>query len=325
MLAYHDAAVHNVGKAPLGQCVGLARLMFEHLARLSLDTLRVFEAAARLRSFTAAALELGTTQPAISQQVKRLEAQLGARLFDRIYRGIELTEAGQVLFEYASQGLQTMDDGVARASGRHQREVLQVATDFAFAAFWLMPRLQRFHEAYPQVDVSLVTGERSQGMLRPDIDVAVLFGDGRFHQGESRWLFDEEVFPVCSPRLIRGKPLSAAALQRLPLLHLKGEQASRWFDWADVFRGLGVTSAPPAGQLRFDNYTLLIQAAIAGQGMAIGWRHLVDGLVDQGLLCRPLEGTLRSARGYYAVLPPRKRRGALIARFVDWLEHERCL
>ncbi|MNJ54849.1 DNA-binding transcriptional activator GcvA [compost metagenome] len=115
------------------------------------------------------------------------------------------------------------------------------------------------------------------------------------------------------------------ALQRLPLLHLKGEQASRWFDWAGVFRGFGVASPPPPGQLRFDNYTLLIQAAIAGQGVAIGWGHLVDGLVEQGLLCRPLEGSLRSARGYYAVLPPRKRRGALIERFVDWLERERSL
>ncbi|AGZ32908.1 LysR family transcriptional regulator [Pseudomonas sp. Rh2] len=297
--------------------------MFEHLAKLSLDALRVFEAAARLRGFTAAATELGTTQPAVSQQVKRLEAQLGARLFDRIYRGIELTEAGQQLFEQVHQGLQTMNEGIGQVSGRGQREVLQVATDFAFAAFWLMPRLQRFHQAYPQVDVSLVTGERSQGMLRPDIDVAILFGDGRFHQGESRWLFDEEVFPVCSPRLIHGKPLSAVALQRLPLLHLRGEQASRWFDWAGVFRGLGVESPAPSGQLRFDNYTLLIQAAIAGQGVAIGWRHLVDGLVEQGLLCRPLEQSLKSSRGYYVVLPPRKRRGALIERFVDWLEQER--
>lgn len=99
----------------------------------------------------------------MSQQVKRLEAQLGTRLFDRIYRGIELTEAGQLLFEQVHKGLQAMDDGISQASGRGQREVLQVATDFAFAAFWLMPRLQRFHEAYPQVDVSLVTGERSQG------------------------------------------------------------------------------------------------------------------------------------------------------------------
>lgn len=300
-------------------------LMFEHLADLSLDTLRVFETAARLRSFTAAALALGTTQPAVSQQVKRLEVQLEARLFDRIYRGIELTDAGRLLFEQVHAGLQAMDDGVAQVSGRGQREVLQVATDFAFAAFWLMPRLQRFHRAYPQVDVSLVTGERSQAMLRPDIDVAVLFGDGRSHQGESRWLFDEEVYPVCSPRLTDGQPLSAAALQQLPLLHLRGEQASGWFDWAGLFRGYGVSAPPPPGQLRFDNYTLVIQAAIAGQGVAIGWRHLVDGLVEQGLLCRPLPGSLTSARGYYVVLPPRKRRSALIERFVDWLEQERTL
>ena len=297
--------------------------MFESLGNVSLDSLRVFEAAARLRGFTAAALELGTTQPAISQQVKRLEAQLQTRLFDRIYRGIELTETGQLLFEQVHQGLLAIDEGIVQARGRNQREVLQVATDFAFAAFWLMPRLQRFHKANPQVDVSLVTGERSQAMLRPDIDVAVLFGDGRFHQGESRWLFDEEVFPVCSPRLLQAKALLPEDLQRLPLLHLRGEQASRWFDWTGVFRAFGLASPPAPGQLRFDNYTLLIQAAIAGQGVAIGWGHLVDALVEQGLLCRPMEGSLRSARGYYVVLPPRKRRGALIQRFVDWLGEER--
>lgn len=299
--------------------------MFETLDDLSLDTLRVFERAARLRSFTAAASALGTTQPAISQQIKRLEIQLGTRLFDRVYRGIDLTEAGQRLFERIHAGMQAMDEGVAQARDHTQREVLQVATDFAFAAFWLMPRLQRFHAAYPQVDVSLVTGERSQAMLRPDIDVAILFGDGRFQHGESRWLFDEEVYPVCSPRLIDALPASAAPLQHLPLLHLRGEQASGWFDWAGVFRGYGLSMPPPPGQLRFDNYTLVIQAAIAGQGLAIGWRHLVDGLVEQGLLCRPLPASLRSSRGYYVVLPARKRRGALIERFVAWLEQERAL
>lgn len=127
------------------------------------------------------------------------------------------------------------------------------------------------------------------------------------------------------PRLTDGKPLSAVALQRLPLLHLKGEQASRWFDWAGVFRGFGVASPPPAGQLRFDNYTLLIQAAIAGQGGG-NWLAAPGGWVaEQGLLRRPLAGSLRSQRGYYAVLPPRKRRGALIERFVGWLEDERSL
>ncbi|MFS2156298.1 LysR family transcriptional regulator [Pseudomonas sp. Pseusp122] len=298
--------------------------MFESLGEMSLDLLRAFEAAARLRSFTAAAIELGTTQPAVSQQIKRLEEQLATRLFDRIYRGIELTEAGEVLFSHVQAGLQSMDSGLIAVTGHHQHEVLQVATDFAFAAYWLMPRLHRFHKANPDVDVSLVTSERSHSMLRADIDVAVLFGDGRFKQGESRWLFSEEVFPVCSPQLLAGRepPLPIDVLREFPLLHLRGEGSSNWFDWAGVFRALKIPQAPAPGQLRFDNYTLLIQAAIAGEGVAIGWRHLVDNLLDQGLLCRPVEATAISAYGYYVVLPQRKRRVQIVQQFVDWLASE---
>ena len=298
--------------------------MYEALGSLSLDLLRAFEAAARQRSFTAAAVELGTTQPAISQQIKRLEEQLATRLFDRIYRGIELTEAGIVLFEQVQLGLQNIDVGLAAISAQDQHEVLQVATDFAFAAYWLMPRLHRFHAANPNVDVSLVTSERSHNMLRSDIDIAVLFGDGRFKQGESHWLFSEEVFPVCSPLLLKDRalPLPVPSLLELPLLHLRGENSSNWFDWSGVFRELGITSAPAPGQLRFDNYTLLIQAAIGGQGVAIGWRHLVDNLLAEGLLCRPIAAAVISRLGYYVVLPQRKRRGELIQRFVDWLMQE---
>ncbi|MEX0164315.1 LysR family transcriptional regulator [Pseudomonas brassicacearum] len=298
--------------------------MYDALGNLSLELFRAFEAAARQQSFTAAAIELGTTQPAISQQIKRLEEQLGTRLFDRIYRGIELTEAGTILFEQVQAGLQSIDAGLSAITAQHQHEVLQVATDFAFAAYWLMPRLHRFHAANPQVDVSLVTSERNHNMLRTDIDVAVLFGDGRFKQGESRWLFSEEVFPVCSPLLLKERPLplSAQALAEFPLLHLRAGNSNSWFEWSGVFRELGITSPPAPGQLRFDNYTLLIQAAIGGQGVAIGWRHLVDNLLAQGLLCRPIAETVLSRLGYYVVLPQRKRRGVLIRQFVDWLMEE---
>jgi putative choline sulfate-utilization transcription factor len=300
--------------------------MFESLGDMSLDLLRAFESAARLRSFTAAAIELGTTQPAVSQQIKRLEDQLTTRLFDRIYRGIELTDAGEILFSHVQAGLQSMDAGLIAVTDQHQHEVLQVATDFAFAAYWLMPRLHRFHEANPDVDVSLVTSERSHSMLRADIDVAVLFGDGRFKQGESRWLFSEEVFPVCSPQLLAGRepPLPTQVLCDFPLLHLRGEGSASWFDWSGVFRALNIPHAPAPGQLRFDNYTLLIQAAIAGQGVAIGWRHLVDALLDQGLLCRPIAATAVSGYGYYVVLPQRKRRVQIVQQFVDWLASEQA-
>lgn len=298
--------------------------MLASLGELSLDLLRAFEAAARLRSFTAAAAELGTTQPAVSQQIKRLEEQLAIRLFDRIYRGIELTDAGYTLFEAVQGGLRSIDECLGLITTQTQHEVLQVSTDFAFAAYWLMPRLHRFHQRYPQVDVSLVTSERSHAMLGPNIDVAVLFGDGRFRQGESHWLFNEEVFPVCSPRLLddRTLPLGSDALLEWPLLHLRGESSCQWFDWSGLFRALHIPSAPAPGQLRFDNYTLLIQAAIAGQGVAIGWRHLVDALLEQQLLCRPFEGAATSALGYFVVVPQRKRRGQMVQRFVDWVMEE---
>lgn len=299
--------------------------MFEQLGGLSLDTLRTFEAAARYLSFTAAAVELGTSQPAVSQQIKRLEGQLKVRLFDRVYRGIALTEAGERLFMQVGEGLRALETGLLEAANDGQHEVLQVATDFAFAAYWLMPRLHRFHQSHPQVDVSIVTGDRTHGVLRTDTDIAIVFGDGRFPgHTESRWLFDEEVFPVCSPALLKGHdvPLPAQALRGFPLLHLRSGQGNRWFDWAGVFQKLGIATAPAPGQLRFDNYTLLIQAAIGGQGVAIGWRHLVDGLLEQGLLCRPVSATVRSNLGYHLVLPSRKRRGRMIERFVDWLMAE---
>src|SRR3989338_8942581 len=111
--------------------------------RLSLDLLRVFESAARYLSFTAAAVELGTTQPAVSQQIQRLEKHLDSRLFDRVYRGIELTDAGRLLLEHVQDGLATLDAGLAAVGAKPQHEVLQVATDFASAAYWLMPRLHR--------------------------------------------------------------------------------------------------------------------------------------------------------------------------------------
>ena len=300
--------------------------MYKALGDISLDLLRTFEAAARHRSFTAAALELGTTQPAISQQLKRLESRLGIRLFDRIYRGIALTEAGLGLFLQVQAGLQQIDAGLQALSAQPAREVLQVATDFAFAAYWLMPRLPRFHAAYPQIDVSLLTRERSHDALQGDIDVGVLFGQGRFSQGESQWLFNEEVFPVCSPHLLAGQtlPLSARALGDFALLQLRGEHARQWFDWYRLFDALKLGPPPAPGQLRFDNYTLLIQAAIAGQGVAIGWRHLVDNLLEQNWLCRPISPTVTSRFGYYVVQPQRKRRGQLVDRFVEWLVAEQA-
>ncbi len=288
-----------------------------------LDLLRAFEACARLLSFTAAADELGTTQPAVSQQIKRLEQELATRLFDRVYRGIELTAQGQLLLEHVQRGLESIDAGVQRVRTQMQNDVLQVATDFAFASYWLMPRLPRFQQLHPHVDVSLVTSNRSVSEPPADVDVAIVFGDGQVKHGESHLLFHEEVFPVCSPRLLAGRP--SPRLDNLagwPLLQLRTGAGNRWFDWSSLFKALGISQPPTFAPLTFDNYTLLIQAAIAGQGVAIGWRHLVDDFLDQGVLCRLLDDRVVSRYGYHLILPGRKRRARLIQLFASWLQAE---
>lgn len=293
------------------------------MERPPLELLRTFESAARHRSFTAAAMELGTTQPAISQQIKRLEAMLQVRLFDRVYRGINLTDSGTLLLQHVQDGLDAFKAGIEAIRARQPQEVVQVATDYAFAALWLMPRLPRLRQLHPQLQISLQTSERSPLSLRTDVDLAIVFGDGRFKHGEALRLFGEEVFPVCSPLLLKDRnlPLAPQALADLPLLHLQADAHSRWYDWPRLFRALGVEGTPRTG-MSLDNYSVLVQAAIAGQGVIIGWRHLVDDLLQQNLLCRPLEQSVESPFGYYAILPERKRRARMLEAVTDWLLDE---
>ncbi|MEP6971049.1 MAG: LysR substrate-binding domain-containing protein, partial [Betaproteobacteria bacterium] len=253
----------------------------------SLELLRVFETCARCQGFTAAAFELGTTQPAVSQQMQRLERELGNLLFERVHRGIALTAAGQGLLAPVQQALDLVRDAVAIASAKPHRQSLSIATDFAFAGYWLTPRLARFYALYPNIDVSLVTSNRALSALAPDMDLAIVFGDGHLPRARSRLLFREEVFPVCSPRLLHShRGDNASLLRSEPLLHLKPALGQPWFDWPAIARRgnwpLVSWDVGPA----FDNYTMVLGAAVAGQGIAIGWRHLVDDLLEQSVLCR---------------------------------------
>jgi putative choline sulfate-utilization transcription factor len=292
----------------------------------SLDLLRLFEAAARHRSFTLAAGELQMSQPAVSQHIQRLEKQLQARLFERAHRALELTAEGAILLEHVQAGLASINAGLELLADRRGQETLNVATDFAFATYRLIPKLHAFHQANPDIGVNLVTGCRGLPGTALDIDVAIAFGDGQIKHGESRQLFGEEVFAVCSAELGRqfaGQPLEQA-LSRLPLLHLKGMPGNPWCDWKALLKAFGMAGPPGTGALSFDNYPLLVQACIGGQGVAIGWRYLVDDLLDQGLLARLSERSHTTGMGYYVVRPARKRRSRLTQRFIDWLEREIC-
>ena len=261
--------------------------------------LRVFEAAARHLSFTAAARELRSTQSAVSQQIRALEEQLGLRLFERVYRGVKLTEAGHALFASVQEGFATIDRTIERLQHRHRQPHLNILTDFSFAAYWLMPRLPLFRQQHPHIDVHIVTNQGVLDWRRQEVDVAIVFCDERTLESVPR-LFPEEVFPVCSPGFLRqyGPIRSVARLGEVPLLALTADEGQSWLDWPSYFQQRAGLAYLEASELTFNNYTLLIQAAIAGQGVGMGWRGLLDEQLNNGMLVGLHGLQLCSRRGY---------------------------
>ncbi|PMR73329.1 choline sulfate utilization transcriptional regulator [Billgrantia endophytica] len=268
--------------------------------RASPNGLRVFEAAARHLSFTAAARELRSTQSAVSQQVRALEEQLGMPLFERIYRGVRLTEAGQALFAGVQEGFAIIDRTIDRLQDRYRHPHVNILTDFSFAAYWLMPRLPSFRKRHPHIDVRIVTNQGVLDWRTQEVDVAILFCDERTLASGVPRLFPEEVFPVCAPGFLQqhGPIESPERLAELPLLALTADQGQSWLDWPSYFEQLAGIGYMESSELTFNNYTLLIQAAIAGQGIGMGWRGLVDDMLESGMLVGLQELGLRSSRGY---------------------------
>ncbi|MBB3231435.1 LysR substrate-binding domain-containing protein [Halomonas stenophila] len=267
--------------------------------RVSPNGLRVFESAARHLSFTAAAKELRSTQSAVSQQVRALEEQLGLRLFDRVYRGVRLTEPGQALFGAVQEGFATIERTIDRLQRRHRNPRLNILTDFSLASYWLLPRLPAFRRQYPHIDVRIMTNQGVFDWQGQEVDIAIVFGDERGLEGVPR-LLDEEVFPVCSAGFLdqHGPIDDLARLGEVPLLTLTADQGQRWMDWPGYFERLGGQAHLAPSELIFNNYPLLVQAAIAGQGVALGWRGLVDDLLERGMLVGLEALSLKTASGY---------------------------
>lgn len=286
-----------------------------------LQTLLVFEAAARHLNFTSAAKELGTTQPAVSQRVGLLEEDLGEPLFARAHRGVSLTPDGALLFGAVQQGLASIGDAAAKIRARRSRQVLTIATDFGFATYWLMPRLAALRQLAPHLDVRIVTSQNEFDIRGEAVDVAIAFGTGPWPGCSAELLFAEQVVPVCSPGFLaehglRGNP---RALARLPLLHLEATLPARWLSWANWFALHGLAAADEAHDLTLNNYALVIQAAIAGQGMALGWLPLIDEQVRAGQLVRAVDHPVGSERGYHLVQPRTQRSPESLSRFRHWI------
>ncbi|MGS0741672.1 choline sulfate utilization transcriptional regulator [Glaciimonas sp. GG7] len=286
-----------------------------------LQTLAFFEAAARHLNFTAAAQELSSSQPAVSQRIGLLEEDLGVLLFKRAHRGVSLTADGVHLFEAVHASLGEIGEAVANIRSRRMRQVLTVATDFGFAAYWLMPRLSTLRELVPNLDVRIVTSQNEFDIRGESVDVAIACGAGSWPGCAAEPLFPEIVIPVCSPGFLLKHALTgkAADLTRLPLLHLESAEPVRWQTWEDWFAHYKLSMTNENHDLTLNNYALVIQAAIAGQGVALGWVPLIDELVRSGQLVTAADRPVKTERGYFLVQPYSQRPSESLARFREWI------
>jgi putative choline sulfate-utilization transcription factor len=289
-----------------------------------LQSLVYFEAAVRHLSFTAAAQELGTSQPAVSQRIGLLEEDLGVPLFKREHRGVSLTADGAQLFSAVRDSLAGIGDAAAKIRARRSRQVLTVATDFGFAAYWLMPRLAALQALVPNLDVRIVTTQNPFDIRGEPVDIAIAFGTGQWPGCSAQRLFPEIVLPVCSPRFLahHGLTGNAAELLHLPLLHLESTEPQRWLGWDSWFALQGLHSTGESRDLTLNNYPLVIQAATAGQGVALGWVPLVDELVRSGQLVPACQPPSRTGNGYFLVEPHATRTPKALQRFRPWIVGE---
>ncbi|WP_170984535.1 LysR substrate-binding domain-containing protein [Rhodoligotrophos defluvii] len=272
----------------------------KHLPRLT--RLRMFEAAARLQSFTLAAQELNVTQAAVSQQVRTLEQELGVTLFVRLHRGLDLTEQGQELFRTVSTALGQIATVAENMRAASRPPVIRVGVTFAVATFWLIPRLPAFRAAHPELDVHLIATDRGFDSVADQVDIGVAFGDGAWAGFTPTLLKESTVFPVCSPDYAAAHPEMHGVddLLNQMLLSMEDDRPGR-LDWGEWFARLGIDGSRASRTLKFNSHPLVIQAACEGQGVALGWTLLTDDLIASGRLVKPVDVFVKIPKSFFFV------------------------
>ncbi|TGQ73259.1 LysR family transcriptional regulator [Mesorhizobium sp. M00.F.Ca.ET.186.01.1.1] len=287
----------------------------------SAGSLIVFEAAGRLSSFTAAGRELGMTQAAVSYAVRGLEEQLGAKLFQRRHRQVSLTEAGQRFHADVSLGLshirKSAEDLRLQATGGH----VTLAASTAFGSFWMMPRLQQFRDELPGIDLRIQTADRDLDIIAEGIPLAVRGGEPRdWADYHSLPLADEEIFPVAGASYVAkfGLPETVGDLAKHRLIHLEEpyREAASWEEW---FQSAGANFGDAGRGLRINDYALVIQAVMEGQGIALGWRHLAERLLATGLLVPVTDHVMRTGTAFYVIWPKNRDLSDNARKVRDWL------
>ncbi len=281
--------------------------------------LRAFEAAARHLSFTRAAEEMFVTQSAISHQVRALEDELGIRLFLRLTRQLRLTEAGETLLAVLRESFDRIEETVGELRAGGAAHALRVSLTSYFAARWLTRRLGRFWALHPEIEMHLHLTNGDVDFKRMDVDLAVAWGHGNWPDLESELLVPTRIIVVCSPALLaEGPPLREIAdLKYHSLLDEAGQ--GLWRAWLEAAGAHGVA---PARIVIMDDPNVVHQAAVEGQGIALGAEALLDDEISRGLLIRPFDRRVELGGAYYVVHLPGARDRANVSAFCSWLASE---
>ena len=287
-----------------------------------LDLLAAFEAAARHLSFTRAGAERFVTQSAMSRQIRALEEDLGVALFRRRHRALALTDDGRRLHAVCADVLAQLREAVGQIRAPARREVLALSTTPGLASLWLIPRLPLFTKAHPGIDVRLDASLELRDLRGDGFDLAIRYG--RVGQTEGAQLFREAMQPVCSPQLLKrggGPPLRTPAdLRAHTLLQVASTPDSGMpLEWALWLRAVGLPDLEPAAMLSFSGYGETVAAALAGQGVALGRRPLVDALLRRRQLVAPFKDAPASMRAYYLVVEPLARARPAVRSLEQWL------
>lgn len=289
-----------------------------------LMSLRTFEVVARHLSLIKAADELCVTPAAVSHQIRTLEAHLGLPLFRRAGRSIILTDAGQACLPGIRDGFERLSDAISQLETLGEGGVLTVSVAPSFAVKWLVPRLDRFQEKYPGIDVRVAASNQLANFANDNVDLAIRYGSGRYPDLEVERLLPESIYPVCSPELLAKHPiLSPQDLNHVTLLHDDSpdddQSCPTWQMW---LRAASIGDVDWNRGPRFTQSSLVLEAAIHGKGVALAKATLAEADLQSGRLVRLFGDQTPIDFAYYIVGPQRKLKLAKVAAFIDWLRSE---
>ena len=290
-----------------------------------LNALKAFEAAGRHLSFTRAADELHVTPAAISHQVKALESDLGAKLFRRMNRSLQLTDAGQACLPGLRDGFDSIAVAVDRIRSKTDWNILTISAPAAVGARWLVPRIVDFSTAHPNMRVRIDPAIRLMDPVRDGIDVVIEFSQGDYPGRQVQHLFDQAVYPVCSPRLLSGeRPLrSPADLREHTLIHFDSPAGDPgWPNWQSWLRANSVAEIDPNRGPHFTSPNFTMQAILAGHGVALMAELVVENELAAGTLVRPFELPYPASFSYSALTTSAGSSNEPVGLFCDWLARE---